>query len=342
MKYLIKQILNNLYSTFGVGPLAISIFGGRGTILMFHRVLPKERLAPLKLVKGLEVDVGMFRSVLESYLQGGYSPISMDEIPEFIANDSRRRFFAVTFDDGYLDNLEVALPILKKLNIPACIYICNCFPNRTSSMWWYGLQSILTKKIPLAEGFDICPASADIETKYSILRQSIIKNYTSNSDSNLRILLEKHQFDWKSFVSTETMSWENLKTIASEKLITIGGHTVNHVNLRTLTDEAAKKEITDSKEELERQLNIKINHFAYPYGDVNTCQSREFRMAKNLGFSTAVTSRHGNIFSDHGNHTAMLPRINVSGHFETLQDFLTSSNIWSFIIHNKGKRFITA
>ena len=145
MKSTLKHILNSLCSSFGIGHIATSIYGGKGTILMFHRVLPKEKLSPINMVKGLEVSIPMFTSVLESYLESGYHPIGIDEIPEYISQDRGKKFFAVTFDDGYRDNLEYALPILRKLRVPSCIYICTCFPNRTSSMWWYGLQDIIIK-----------------------------------------------------------------------------------------------------------------------------------------------------------------------------------------------------
>ena len=72
-----------------------------------------------------------------SYLSEDHEVVSMDELVAHLEGDSKEFVVAVTFDDGYKDNLTHALPILEQYNIPATIYITTRFPEGDTWMWWY-------------------------------------------------------------------------------------------------------------------------------------------------------------------------------------------------------------
>ncbi|HWL05080.1 MAG TPA: polysaccharide deacetylase, partial [Xanthobacteraceae bacterium] len=68
-------------------------------------------------------------------------------------------------------------------------------------------------------------------------------------------------------------------------------------------------------------LGQRPEHFAYPVGDATAAGPREFRIASELGFKTAVTTRPGVIFPEHRDHLLALPRVSLNGEFQKLRYF---------------------
>jgi peptidoglycan/xylan/chitin deacetylase (PgdA/CDA1 family) len=113
------------------------------------------------------------------------------------------------------------------------------------------------------------------------------------------------------------MSWEEIVQLAADPLVTIGAHTVNHPILKKLPNDAAvRAEIEMSRSVLEAALGQRPRHLAYPVGDATSAGPREFRIAAELGFKTAVTTRPGVLFQEHRDHLTALPRISVNGEFQ--------------------------
>ncbi len=78
--------------------------------------------------------------------------------------------------------------------------------------------------------------------------------------------------------------------------MTIGAHSLNHPRLRLLPEDAARHEMAESKARLEAEFGKPVTHFAYPVGDPTSAGRREFRLAQDIGFATAVTTRPGVLF----------------------------------------------
>ena len=105
--------------------------------------------------------------------------------------------------------------------------------------------------------------------------------------------------------------------MAADPLCTIGAHTVNHEMLRKVPDDASvRAEMEMSRAVLEAALGVRPEHLAYPVGDPTSAGRREFRIASELGFKTAVTTRPGVLFKAHRDHLTALPRISVNGEFQ--------------------------
>ena len=113
------------------------------------------------------------------------------------------------------------------------------------------------------------------------------------------------------------MDWQEIIELAADPLVTIGAHTVNHKMLKKMTDESAlRAEMEMSRAVLEAALGKRPEHLAYPVGDPTSAGPREFRIAAELGFKTAVTTRPGVLFKAHRDHLTALPRISVNGDFQ--------------------------
>ena len=70
------------------------------------------------------------------------------------------------------------------------------------------------------------------------------------------------------------------------------------------------------RDQLEQRTGVRATHFAYPYGDAGSAAQREFDMAEQLGFLTAVSTRKGVLFPEHGEHLHALPRISLNGDYQ--------------------------
>ncbi len=99
--------------------------------------------------------------------------------------------------------------------------------------------------------------------------------------------------------------------------MTIGAHTVNHMMLtKVASEDSVRAEMDMSRSVLEAALGTRPQHLAYPVGDPTSAGQREFRIASELGFKTAVTTRPGVLFKAHVDHLTALPRISVNGEYQ--------------------------
>ena len=112
----------------------------------------------------------------------------------------------------------------------------------------------------------------------------------------VRDLGARYQVDIAAFCDELCMNWEELAELAADPLVTIGAHTVNHVMLAKVPEQAARTEMEMSRAVIEASLGVRPRHLSYPVGDKTSAGPREFRIAAELGFKTAVTTRPGVLF----------------------------------------------
>ncbi|NWG76360.1 MAG: polysaccharide deacetylase family protein, partial [Rubrivivax sp.] len=111
------------------------------------------------------------------------------------------------------------------------------------------------------------------------------------------------------------MDWDELRAVAADPLVTIGAHSTAHHSLNRLTAEEVRDELLDAKHQLEARLGRQTQHLAYPFGGRNAIGSREFALAAQCGFLTAMTTLSANLFRGHARHLHALPRLVVSGNY---------------------------
>ena len=115
----------------------------------------------------------------------------------------------------------------------------------------------------------------------------------------VRELASRHRVDIAAFCADLCMAWQEIAKLAADPLVTIGAHTVNHVILTKVSDAAVRSELDNSRAVIEAALGVRPQHLAYPVGDRTSAGPREFKIAAELGFKTAVTTRPGVIFPSH-------------------------------------------
>lgn len=299
------------------------LLGGIGAILTLHHVRPP-RDAAFQPNRLLEVAPAFLEDVLKGLRREGVDLVSLDEMVRRLTEcDFRRRFMCLTFDDGYRDNLQHALPILKKYDAPFTLYIPTSFPDRTGELWWLTLEAVIARQTRVAlvmNGEDRRYDCDSPEAKYELYEHIYwwLRGLPSEDDLRdaVRDLAKRYGVDPASFCRDLCMTWPEIAEIAADPLATIGAHTVNHVMLRKSTDEAVRAEMQTSASVIEAALGKRPVHFSYPVGDPTSAGPREFRIAAELGFKTAVTTRPGVLFPEHGAHLTALPRISLNGEYQ--------------------------
>jgi peptidoglycan/xylan/chitin deacetylase (PgdA/CDA1 family) len=317
-----RTALETLYFS-GAHVVLRPLLGGVGAILMLHNVRParRDRFQPNRL---LEVTPKFFERVIRRLRRSGAHLVSMDEVyRRMTERDFPKRFVSVTFDDGYRDTLEFAYPILKKYEVPFTVYVATSFADRVGELWWLALEAVIAQNDLIglrSEGRDRWFECSSVEQKRALFDHLYAWLRQLKSEDELRQVVRelatRHRVDIAAFCSNLCMDWQELATLAADPLVTIGAHTVNHPILSKVDDKAVRSELDNSRAVIEAALGVRPQHLAYPVGDRSAAGPREFKIAADLGFKTAVTTRPGVIFRKHAEHLTALPRISLNGDFQ--------------------------
>ncbi len=322
-KTIIRGGLETLYFS-GLHHFMRPFFGGVGAILTLHHVRPPrpDAFQPNRL---LEITPEFLERLLRRLSRARIDVISLDEMHErFVSGNFKRRFVCVTFDDGYKDFKKWALPLLKQYEIPFAMYIPTSFPDRLGELWWVALEAVIAQNSRIGmtiNGKDQFFECASVREKRELYDAIYGYLRSMKTEEELRKVVRDlcacHAVDLAGFCRDLCMDWQELVEISADPLCTIGAHTVTHPMLMKVPDDgAARAEMEMSRAVLEAALGKRPEHLAYPVGDPTAAGPREFRIAAELGFKTAVTTRPGVLFKAHRDHLTALPRISVNGEFQ--------------------------
>jgi len=282
-----------------LGTLALSTLSGAGrvfdrpvlSILIYHQVLPAfDTLRPQVPVAE---DFNWQMALLSRYC----SPLSLSEGLARLRDGSLPpRAVAMTFDDGYADNLAVALPILKKWDIPATVFVATEFLD--SGIMWNDLVLEALKHTRLSrlslphidmENLELGSPSSRHAAAMQLLkalkhlpppeRLAAVERVCDACDYHERPRL--------------MMTPDQLREL-SDAGIEIGAHTCAHPILASLQPEDAAREIRTSKDDLETLLQRRVRYFAYPNGRPGLDYgSGHVEQVKDAGFEAACSTHSG-------------------------------------------------
>jgi len=181
---------------------------------------------------------------------------------------------AVTFDDGYRDNLVYALPALSDTEVPATIYVTTGPTGTTRAFWWDELAALILRAPPNAAQLrvaagnrTISPAAIGAEAIFTLWRalRRLAEPERERAMDDVRAWAGRTTplaYDDESRV----MNHAELVEIAEHPLITLGAHTVTHPVLASLSSSGQQREIRESRSQLEAFINRPVRSFAYPFG----------------------------------------------------------------------------
>jgi peptidoglycan/xylan/chitin deacetylase (PgdA/CDA1 family) len=332
-----------LFRATGLHRLAGTALRGRGAILMFHRVRPAdaESFAPNGL---LEIAPAFFEAVLTRLRDSGLEIVALDEAMRRLRSGEGRPFAALTFDDGFRDIVQYGLPVLERHSAPFTCYIAPGLADRTARLWWMELATAIRRLSRIELELDgrrvTLPAGSDAEKSAAFAR--IGELLRAGREAELRAIVarlsDEAGVDGRALVEAHCLDWGELRALAAHELATLGAHSLSHRSLAQLPVEAARREIQRSRERIEQETGGPCRHFAYPYGDRSSASLREFALAKEQNFVSAVTTRPGMIFPAHAAHPMALPRLSVNGQWQDIGLFDVLLSGAPFALWNRGRR----
>ena len=309
-------VLNLAYHS-GLFRLAGRFYAGCGVIFSLHRIV--EPGHPV-LYPGHMIHADALDRLLLDTESLGWETVGIDEAYRRLSsgNATGRRFACFTCDDGYADNLTVALPVFRRHKAPVCVYAIAGLLERRILHWPAALHELALKA-----GCIEIPAIGDAParvldartfqqklTAYRTL-DGLCHRYGKSFLPLLQDLFRQHRIDAESITGRDALNVAQLRQLAADPLVTIGAHSVMHERLSQMPEPEVRRELVESRSMLENMLQMEVRHFAYPFGRSDACGPREFALVKQAGFRTAVTTRQGNIFPEHCNYLECLPRRSV-------------------------------
>lgn len=268
-------------------------------ILTYHRVCPhKDKWSFESLsLKNFETQI--------KYISRNYEILSLDKLVEGIQSGKSlpKKAVVVTFDDGYKDNYLHAYPIFQKYHIPATIFLATGYINTGKLFWWdkvaYIIHHTSLKKLKLENlGSYSLQSELDKSRANSIITERLKKFPENKKNLLIEKLLDICQVEIPSDLGKKLiLSWEEVKEMSNEG-VAFGAHSVSHPILINIPLKQAKKEIIQSKKDIEEKLSKKVTSFSYPNGSFN---ANIIELVRKSGFNYAVSVHNENLISSKDN-----------------------------------------
>lgn len=276
-------------------------------ILMVHGVMSdssstqwtplRPQLAPQQLESTLKV--------LSRY----YNFISLQEAVDMLTGIKPFQPYslAVTFDDGYRNNIKFALPILKKYNVPPTIFLSAAHVEYREPFWFdrldYALQQVKSSKLDVKVGGEI--VRIDYNSRNSLRRSykrlryvaKAVKRHDDEMLSEMEGIASKiEEESGKSLMGifenddwSAVLTWGEIEATA-KKGVSFASHGWNHTRLGFLDAGESRRQMSMSKERIIAHTGQPCNHFCYPDGSFN---QQVIQFAHELGYESASTTLTG-------------------------------------------------
>lgn len=295
---------------------------GVGCIFAMHRVVEQKSDSA---ARNLTITTGFLDEALGFLRESGAEFISLKSLAQRLqaGGPFTRPMVCLTFDDGYRDNLTLALPILRKYRAPATIFTPSGAPDRSLDVWFLRLEKAVMSNEELRPDIPGVPSVLATSTPaqkfdaYRRLSDHVHQDISQNKRHILQLLPPERISD-EALAAEYFLSWSELRELADDPLATIGGHTVNHPVLCDLDEGEALHEIVAGRNRLSAELDRKIDVFSYPYGGRVEIGKREVRLARQAGFDLAVTTSYDQVRARHGDNLFKLPRMALGGLRESI------------------------
>lgn len=279
--------------------------GRQLAVLTYHRVLP----APDDL-RPSEPDATLFGAQM-SVLAGSFNVLRLDAAVEaWQTGRLPSRAIAITFDDGYRDNHDVALPILTRLKLPATFFVATGFLGSHSMFNDVLIEAVrrTTKATVVVPAISAEPLPlTDVVEKRATIARLLTEFKRLPVERRLQSAWDiAHQLDFHQ--DPQLMMRPDDVGALSKAGMEIGAHTVNHPILAALEAHDVTREIEDSRRTLEAILGRPVVGFAYPNGrPTEDYRPADVQSVRSAGFGYAVSTRYATCSS----RTALfeLPRV---------------------------------
>lgn len=289
-------------------------------ILLYHRIidLPSDP-------QMLTVSRANFEKQLQ-LIRRYFVPLSLGDLIDCARRKSiPRKAVVLTFDDGYSDNLEFALPLLEKYDIPATFYVTSGQLDSREEFWWDELEAIFLAPNTLPRDLSITIGGKLRQwllTTFSVYSESDWKRHgewhvltagypTERHEVYLQLceiirpailserdrIMQELRFwagtDGEARPTHRVMTAGELQEIAKSSYCEVGAHTYQHLLLAALPRDAQQEQIQTGKKQLETILGSPMKSFSYPFGGRQDYTLETIDLVRKAGFETACSNFFG-------------------------------------------------
>ncbi len=300
-----------------VARLARAQVRGGALVLVYHRVsAPRDNPGhdPFRLCVGPD----NFAEQIACLADLG-TPIALSELFDRLQRGrSVKGLICVTFDDGYLDNLQVAAPILRRYDVPATFFIVA--GKVGESFWWDTLTALVygMSEIPAPGQFSLGDPSETVEVsdlsprgRGRLLAGLYTRLKDLADDERSRVIDGLFaQVQAEAPRVCRSMSWDEIGDLVSDERFELGGHTVTHPQLARQSVEAQRSEMLECRVRLEDFLGRPIRSMAYPFGARQDVSRLTMKLAGEAGYKVACGTELDVV--SHDSDPLRLPRFWVS------------------------------
>ena len=290
-----------------------------GLILLYHRVTRLDTDPQL-----LAVSPANFAAQL-GVLASACRPMPLGEMAD--AGQLPDRAVAVTFDDGYADNLHEAEPLLRRAGVPATVFATTGRTDTAAEYFWDELDRLLLQPntLPTTLTLDIGGAGRSYDlgacARYTADEWAALKGWDvtrpAAAGSRQQLYLDLcgtlHQAtaDQRTAALNDLRRWAGvgaagrpshrmmtaaeLRTIAAGGVVEVGGHTVEHPLLAAETVERQRAEIAGGSQALGRVLGRPVSAFSYPFGGRQDYTPDTVAAVRAAGFGLACSNFTGRV-----------------------------------------------
>lgn len=264
-------------------------------ILVYHRVQPT--LEPLVMAPIATTQFDAQMKMIAKY----FRPISLTQlISELESGIYIKGTVCVTFDDGYADNYQYALPILQNYKVPATVFVATDFVGTNKLLWYDRVLDAFKRTQKKSLEIEFAGLAGiplvDLQTRNELAFQmlgALKKLAPIERDKIIDALFVKAEVaeDSKSKIR-QMLSWDEVRELYTQG-IEIGAHTCSHPILTLLSQAEIESEVFRSKQMIENELQASIKLFAYPNGQPGDFNEITKGILKKCGFSCALTTVNG-------------------------------------------------
>lgn len=283
-----------------------------GAVLMYHRI-SELQVDPHRLC----VSPREFKSHMQ-YLVRQHPVLSLEDLARaVVGGDLPEGAIAVTFDDGTLDALDAASPILMELGIPATFFVNTERLDEEHEPWWDVLGRVFLDDAAVPASLSITLggdehvfAMRDAPQRaaaYTAIHRWLMRARLPEREETMARVAHWSGMALPPRRTHRVLLSGEIRRLAERPGHTLGSHSVHHLRLTSLPAEERDRQIRESRQELERLLGRPVTLFSYPFG---AHDQQTVELVKASGFRVAVTTEPCVVVSGAADVYA-LPRLDV-------------------------------
>lgn len=307
---MLKETIVNLLEASGSLAIARYVTRKKPRILMYHRVIENPQLPG--------ISPALFEAQLQ-YIQKRFNIVSLNELLSNISEKQKPYQLAITFDDGHRDFYTNAWPILRRLNIPATLFVTTGFIDKKTWLWPDLLRSVVLAAQPNTYSYDEIGSFELTQSNPLVIWNQIADHCLTLSHEKREQFIVNLAKKLAVPISSEPQdpysptSWAELREMHAQGL-DIGSHSVTHPILSDLGHEELLHELSYSRQRINEEIGIDPHGICYPNG-----------MAKD---TSPNVETHAQEFYQYG--LVAYPATVSTNHIMHLGRFAASSNIHRF------------